>query len=180
MGLSRRHLVLCGTRTSSARVQRKYASPQREFGRGRFRGVIASASLKLGLAVRVLVPAVQIPRRDCLGLIEAQRSRPWCGGPPSIPRRDCLGLIEAGRPSRMPLPSSARIPRRDCLGLIEAIGVDPLILSNQPIPRRDCLGLIEARLVDSARVRRHGIPRRDCLGLIEAESSFGGRSSHVG
>ena len=41
-----------------------------------------------------------------------------------IPRRDCLGLIEAGRTASADL-SDKQIPRRDCLGLIEAI---PLIL----------------------------------------------------
>ena len=41
-----------------------------------------------------------------------------------IPRLDCLGLIEAAAHVCVPLSSAGRIPRLDCLGLIEASVVD--------------------------------------------------------
>ena len=61
-----------------------------------------------------------IPRRDCLGLIEAAPRTSRSVQPSAIPRRDCLGLIEAGERSSAPTGPRTRIPRRDCLGLIEA------------------------------------------------------------
>ena len=62
----------------------------------RFRGVIASASLKRLHRHRTQVPGpLRIPRRDCLGLIEARCLYEWLSSTLLIPRRDCLGLIEA-------------------------------------------------------------------------------------
>ena len=42
---------------------------------GRFRGLIASASLKHGQAAPITRRERRIPRLDCLGLIEAMRTR---------------------------------------------------------------------------------------------------------
>ena len=69
-------------------------------GRGRhtsrFRGLIASASLKPKGRPNPPRPQGQIPRLDCLGLIEATGPRlGWVVVGGEIPRLDCLGLIEA-------------------------------------------------------------------------------------
>ena len=135
----------------------------------RFRGLIASASLKHPVSLKRMRFSASIPRLDCLGLIEA-------GVPPRavrvsvlIPRLDCLGLIEAWPGALASSGTRWWIPRLDCLGLIEAqladifarsseIGFRGLIasaslkpaywnrmqLNDGPIPRLDCLGLIEA------------------------------------
>ena len=67
----------------------------------RFRGLIASASLKpFFLRGSAGAYACSIPRLDCLGLIEASHafSCPVLFARYNeIPRLDCLGLIEASR-----------------------------------------------------------------------------------
>ena len=86
----------------------------------RFRGLIASASLKLGSAVLVLYQERKIPRLDCLGLIEATGAR---RGLPRTPKR-FRGLIASAslkrRQQGFPSRTGLQIPRLDCLGLIEA------------------------------------------------------------
>ena len=63
---------------------------------GGFRGLIASASLKLEHARVENEPAdLRIPRLDCLGLIEAVNKASSTWALRKIPRLDCLGLIEA-------------------------------------------------------------------------------------
>ena len=62
----------------------------------RFRGLIASASLKLARVDHGVLRQHQIPRLDCLGLIEALLLSSTSSGMFQIPRLDCLGLIEAG------------------------------------------------------------------------------------
>ena len=84
-----------------------------------FRGLIASASLKLGNAFGSEVNAKGIPRLDCLGLIEARRYEFQ-----QIPTARFRGLIASA--SLKPDPADVadadkdKIPRLDCLGLIEA------------------------------------------------------------
>ena len=60
-----------------------------------FRGLIASASLKRRLGIGERPNGVQIPRLDCLGLIEAVQGNSSARKSDRIPRLDCLGLIEA-------------------------------------------------------------------------------------
>ena len=59
----------------------------------RFRGLIASASLKAVERVQRLDFSRVIPRLDCLGLIEGPPCPASCEAS-TIPRLDCLGLIE--------------------------------------------------------------------------------------
>ena len=86
----------------------------------RFRGLIASASLKLTKSYLYAQDKVEIPRLDCLGLIEAFRKIGGAISAHGIPRLDCLGLIEATDAPALDAGGPSAIPRLDCLGLIEA------------------------------------------------------------
>ena len=63
--------------------------------RGCFRGLIASASLKPQAFLVIGVPLARFPRLDCLGLIEALTIEYDGTVTLQFPRLDCLGLIEA-------------------------------------------------------------------------------------
>ena len=84
----------------------------------------------------------EIPRLDCLGLIEAALVTVEVLPYAWIPRLDCLGLIEARRSSVLLLvvPMSAGlIPRLDCLGLIKAT-LKPGFLLGTCVGRQRCAG----------------------------------------
>ena len=118
----------------------------------------------------------EIPRLDCLGLIEAWGSEINSAQELQIPRLDCLGLIEASRrASPGPLGMATEIPRLDCLGLIEAART-----ALRPFIQRTCYqrfrGLIASASLKHVKAGLYNwcmaihlkIPRLDCLGLIEA------------
>ena len=86
----------------------------------RFRGKLASASLKRLVPASLLPHDAQIPRQACLGLIEARAPTGHTRGAAAIPRQACLGLIEAIGGSRS-RDCPRGIPRQACLGLIEAL-----------------------------------------------------------
>ena len=84
----------------------------------RFRGLIASASLKRGRPERHRAGREQIPRLDCLGLIEASNQDPV------KQMAGFRGLIASASLKLSILEEKVaelrEIPRLDCLGLIEA------------------------------------------------------------
>ena len=116
-------------------------------GTRRFRGLIASASLKRHF------PVEAADRRS-----------------ERIPRLDCLGLIEAGHPS----PRSSPGRRSGFRGLIASASLKRLrvrIERQRQITR--FRGLIASASLKLLQLRHlsgtvRGIPRLDCLGLIEA------------
>ena len=104
-----------------------------------FRGLIASASLKRGVAPSQSQPSnvEEFPRLDCLGLIEA-------------PSRIMRPLVQPSDVRFRGLIASASLKR----GICASTKVLAVVVS---FPRLDCLGLIEARFVDEIVVLVRGV-----------------------
>ena len=113
--------------------------------------MIASASLKLVKLPPGAGLIFLIPRRDCLGLIEAtSTANDVQPRQTQIPRRDCLGLIEAGTPRVILFLLSRFRGVIASASLKLGTNFTDTPIAESMIPRRDCLGLIEAKELRAA------------------------------
>ena len=131
--------------------------------------MIASASLKRRKDGRRGVAPAEIPRRDCLGLIEAFTRKLIFFAESRIPRRDCLGLIEALSSYLESTMTNLRFR-----GVIASASLKryPFFITLTVDPRfRGVIASASLKREQRAQFTVEewaGIPRRDCLGLIEA------------